>query len=133
MPARTGPEVVEVMASYEARVERGDRYWVVEVEGVAATQARHLRELEAMTTDLIAVMTGDRHPVVEYTFVLPESVQDHLTAAERLRASSAEAQAHAAAEVRAAARELHDRGVPVRDIGRVLGVSFQRAHQLIAS
>jgi hypothetical protein len=39
-------------------------------------------------------------------------------------------QAEAAAEARLAAKELHDQGVPVRDIGRALGVSYQRAHQL---
>ena len=116
---------------YRATVERGERYWVVRVEGVATTQARHLRELEDMTTDLIQVMTGDEHPEVTYELLLPGSVQDHLDRARRLREESSRAQVAAAAEARAAARELRDAGLPVRDIGRVLGVSFQRAHQLV--
>lgn len=121
------------MTNYQATVQRGERYRVIDVEGIAATQARHLRELETMTLDLITVVTGDRHPHVTYRFVLPRSVQRRLTRAEALRARSAEAQSRAAAEVRAAARELHGRGVSMRDIGRLLGVSFQRAHQLVTT
>lgn len=132
MLARAGRKVVEVVVgSYTATVQRGERYWVVSVEGVATTQARHLRELEDMTTDLIQVMTGDEHPEVSYDFVLPTSVQDHLDHARRLREDSSRAQAAATPKARAAARELHEAGLPVRDIGHLLGVSFQRAHQLV--
>jgi hypothetical protein len=103
---------------------------VLEVD--RATQARHLRELEAMTTDLIAVTTGEDPASFEvvYDIRLPESVRAHLQAAEDLRAQAAQAQAQAAAEARQAARELHAQGVPLRDIGRALGISYQRAHQL---
>jgi hypothetical protein len=31
------------------------------------------------------------------------------------------------------ARELSEDGVPLRDIGRLMGVSYQRAHQLVAN
>lgn len=41
--------------------------------------------------------------------------------------------AAAAAQARALARELSARGVTVRDVGEVLGVSFQRAQQLITA
>lgn len=60
------------------------------------------------------------------------SVQGHLNQAHQLRQESSQAQAAATAETQAAARELHEAGLPVRDIGRLLGVSFQRAHQLMA-
>jgi hypothetical protein len=33
-------------------------------------------------------------------------------------------------EARQAARELRARGMPLRDIGRALGISYQRAYQL---
>jgi hypothetical protein len=122
-----------MMANYQATVRRGQRYWVIDVEGVGATQARHLRELEPMTTDLVTLMTGDETPAITYNFVLPRPVQTRLARAEQLRAKSAEAQSRAAAEVREAARELHKQGISMRDIGRILGVSFQRAHQLVAS
>ena len=121
------------MAKYRATVTRDGRFWLIRVDGVGSTQARHLRELDAMTTDLIAVMTGDdpEHIVVDFEIRLPAEVQDHLRRAAELRAVSAEAQAAAAAEVRSAARQLHERGVALRDVGQVLGVSHQRAHQLV--
>lgn len=59
------------------------------------------------------------------------SVQDHLDQARQLRQESSQAQAAATAETQAAAQELHEAGLPVRDIGRLFGVSFQRAHQLM--
>jgi hypothetical protein len=45
------------MASYTARVERGERFWLVTVPEIQrTTQARTLREVEPMARDLIAVM-----------------------------------------------------------------------------
>jgi hypothetical protein len=126
--------VVEVMASYKATVTRDGRFWLVRVNGVGSTQARHLRELDAMTKDLIEVMTGDDSEdlTVDYDICLPDEVQNHLHRAEQLRAQSAAAQSAAAGEIRTAARQLHDQGVPLRDVGRMLGVSYQRAHQLVS-
>ena len=87
-----------------------------------------------MTQDLIELMTGAKAGAftVEYDIELPEAVREHLARAEQLRSESAEAQAAAAAEVRAAARELHQGGLPLRDVGQLLGISHQRAHQLVA-
>lgn len=122
------------MASYRATVTRDGRFWLVRVEGVGSTQARHLRELDTMAKDLIALMTSDNpeEVVVDYDIRLPAEVADHLRRSEELRAASAEAQAAAAAEVRSAARQLHEQGVALRDVGKVLGVSHQRAHQLVS-
>lgn len=121
------------MASYRATVTRDGRFWLVRVDGVGATQARHLRELDTMAKDLIALMTGGdpEQVVVDYDIRLPTDVQEHLRRSEELRTASAEAQAAAAAEVRSAARRLHEQGVALRDVGKVLGVSHQRAHQLV--
>ena len=59
-------------------------------------------------------------------------MQEHLDRAAELRSESSRANTAAAEEVRAAARELADSGLPQRDIGRLLGVSHQRAAQLLA-
>ena len=53
--------------------------------------------------------------------------------AEQLREQSRLAQASAAAEVRHAARLLTEQGLGLCDVGAVLGVSYQRAHQLVSS
>jgi len=122
--------------AYHAEVRRSGKYWAVHVREIDRwTQARHLRELEVMTEDLIELMTGAKAGTftVDYDIELPETVRGRLARAEQLRSASAQAQAQAAAEVRAAARELHQGGLPLRDVGHLLGISHQRAHQLIAS
>ena len=124
------------MKTYQAEVSRDGRFWLVRVPTIGrSTQARHLRELEAMTEDVISIMTGEAPGRfrVEYRIEVPESVRMHLDEARRLHQREAHARAQAAAEARAAAQELRDQGLPVRDIGRVLGVSFQRAHRLLAT
>ena len=121
------------MATYEATETKEGRYWLVHVPGIDRyTQARHLRELDAMTSELIELMTGERPDAVHYDIQLPEDVKHHLEAAKRYRAEATSANSQAAVEVRAAAQALHDAGVPLRDIGRILGVTYQRAHQLVA-
>lgn len=77
-------------------------------------------------------MTGEPPDEVRYDIQLPEDVKRHLEAAKLYRAEAASANSQAAVEVRAAARALHDAGVPLRDIGRILGVTYRRAHQLVA-
>src|SRR6266542_4230663 len=122
------------MDTYHARVERGDRYWLVRVHEVDRwTQARHLREVEEMARDLVAVMleVDPNSFQLEVTYELPDSVQRHLAEADRLRRQSDAAKSAAAAESRAAARELVESGLPLRDAAQLLGVSYQRVHQLI--
>ena len=124
-----------MVKTYRANVTRGERFWLVEVEGVGWTQARHLREVDEMARDLVAVMTEVETEsfALEVATSLPSAVQSHLDRAEALRQVSARAQHEAAGEVRAAARELVDAGLPLRDVGQMLGVSDQRAHQLVRS
>lgn len=121
--------------SFHAEVRRSGKYWAVYVREIDRwTQVRHLRELDTLTADLIELMTSAKAGAfrVEFNIELPETVRTRLARAEELRSQSARAQAEAAAEVRAAARELHQSGLPLRDVGQLLGISHQRAHQLIA-
>ena len=86
-----------------------------------------------MVSDLIAIMT-DTDPDsfnVELELVLPPEALAHKIAAEELRGKAAAAQAAAALESRRAALALRESGYTLRDIGEALGVSYQRAHQLV--
>lgn len=123
------------MEQFKATVERGQRFWLVTVDGIGTTQARNLREIDVMAKDLVAVMREVDPADVEvfYDVRMPEEAQAHLVEAERLRAEAASAQARAAAEVRVAAAELKGYGMPLRDIGELLHVSYQRAHQLVTA
>lgn len=124
------------MSVYEVRVERADRYWLVNVPRVnRTTQARSLREVAAMARDLIVLMSEDKVDLEELELTirieLPASVRKHISRAAELREQEAHLRQEAAREQRAAVRELADQGLTVRDIGAALGFSFQRAQQLI--
>lgn len=126
--------MVEVTKTYHAAVSRDGRFWLIRVRDIErSTQARHLRELDEMANDLISTMTGEAPEAftVEYEIELPDAVREHLESARQLRKLAAHAQTQAAAESRAAARELHRMGLTVRDVGQALGMSYQRAQQLI--
>lgn len=122
-----------VTQTYHAIAERDDRFWLVHVPEVQRhTQARTVDEIEPMARDLIAIMTGAPPDAidVEVTVELPASVQAKLDRVEQARTTERTARADAAAELRSAADELKRSGMSVRELGRVLGVSYQRASQL---
>lgn len=121
------------MSTYTALVSRDGRFWHIEVPEIdRVTQARTISELDDMTRDLIAIMTGAEPDSFELDvrIQLPDSVQAHLSEVERARDAEAKARSHAATELRAAAAELKDAGLSVRELGAVLGISYQRASQL---
>ncbi len=123
------------MTTYTARVERGERYWLVTIPEIQrTTQARTLREVEPMARDLIAVMqqVDPQSFELKPDIVFPPAAYEHWARAAKLREESARAQAQAAEEARTAALALANLGITVRDVGAILGVSHQRAAQLIA-
>ncbi len=124
------------MTTYEVAVERAERYWRVHVPKVdRMTQARNLREVEVMARDLIEAMTdepaGPDAVQLDVHVILPNPIQQHIDRYQQLREDAAKAQADAAAEYRAAARELAEQGLTYRDIGGAMGISHQRAEQLV--
>lgn len=119
---------------FDVQVRRGDRFWLVDVPAIGhVTQARHLREVDTMARDLISLTLDVEPESMDLDVVIeqPPAVAAHLRRAAELRDQEAQARHEAAAELRAAARELRDAGLPLRDVGEVLGVSYQRAHQLV--
>jgi ribosomal protein L12E/L44/L45/RPP1/RPP2 len=124
------------MTVYRAQVTREDGWWMVHVPAIdALTQARRFAEAEKMARELVAVT---RHiPVEEVTVeVTVEHIDDVAVsqivaevAAER--AQAAQLEADAASKAVALARTLSSRGISLRDIGAIIGVSHQRAHQLV--
>jgi hypothetical protein len=126
--------MVAEVKTYHADVDRDGKFWRVRVPEVArTTQARSLREVEQMARDLIAIM--DDIPAdsfdLDVRITLPEEVRAELERSAALREQAALNQAQAAQLSRQAARRLRDEGLPLRDVGQALGISFQRAKQLI--
>ncbi len=123
---------------YDVTVRRAGRFWYIEIPALdGATQARNLREVHETARDYIwsAADTPDHEIEIEIavTIELPADVQAHLAAASALREEEAQARSRAAEESRAAAQALRSRGLTVREVGAALGVSHQRAQQLISA
>ncbi|NED96821.1 hypothetical protein G1H11_16050 [Phytoactinopolyspora alkaliphila] len=83
------------------------------------------REIAARLGVPVATVTVDVRPV------LPDDVMEQIARAEELRAQASSANRAAAAERRATARALAAENLSLRDIGTILGVTHQRAHQLL--
>jgi hypothetical protein len=130
---RKGPSAMSV--TYTATAERDGHSWHVRVPAISrSTSARWASEVQEMAKDLISAMTDlDMSAIdVEVKWKLPADALDHWTRSSALRNTAAEANAESAREARLAARALHDAGLGSTEVGTVLGVSRQRAHQLIS-
>ncbi|MFD3705097.1 hypothetical protein ACFWUP_18325 [Nocardia sp. NPDC058658] len=120
------------MSSYTARVTRDEDAWMIEVPEIdRVTQALNLRQVETMARDLITIMTGldSFDVVVEWPEDIAVSLDEYRTAGQQVE----QAAERAAQARRNAATTLQSAGATVRDIGALMGVSFQRAQQIIES
>lgn len=122
--------------TYHAEVSRDGRFWLIRVPEInRSTQALRYKDVPAMTGELIEIVAGlgDQDYDLAITVRLPSSVRDHLARAEVLREEAGRKNSEAAAESRAAVRELIAQGLSQREAGEVLGLSFQRVNQLAKS
>lgn len=112
------------------------RWWLITVPGLGVTHTRRLRDADRAARELIAVVDDvelDSPTVtIAVTSVDGPPVGEAIDAARAARLAAAEADARASELTRQLASMLASRHVPVRDIGTILGVSHQRAHQLIS-
>jgi hypothetical protein len=128
--------VVAEVKTYSVEVSRDGKFWLVRIPELdRSTQAVRYRDVRAVAGELVEIMTGLRAEQFDLQFQvqLPDGVQHHLVRAEVLREEAARKNAEAAAESRAAVRELIDQGLSQRETGEVLGLSFQRVNQLVNS
>lgn len=124
------------MKVYTAMVSREGRWWMIsipELDGV--TQARRLSEAKQMAREYIAVTLDLKlsEVAVDLQIVDVEGVTDLAARMNRIREEKAEAarlEAEALEESARLAKELVNAEVPLRDAAEVLGVSYQRVHQL---
>jgi hypothetical protein len=128
---------VVAVTIYHVEASRAGRWWALQcVEHPAAfSQVTRLEKAEAMAREAIAFV-ADEDPStfeVEVVPMLPTEYATQLASAAEARQLAQEANSAAAAHSREAARALARAGLSVRDIGTVMGVSHQRAAQLLAS
>ncbi|MEV8212174.1 hypothetical protein [Leifsonia sp. NPDC077715] len=123
------------MTMYTSHAERAGSWWVAQCDEVpgAISQVKRLNEVEAAQREAIAWVSGvpessvDVHVVASIT---PE-VDREIDELRHLRAALEDQEARAMGMSREIARSLKAQGYTVREIGVVLGVSHQRAQQLI--
>lgn len=125
------------MVKVTAHCTRLDGWWAVEVPEVdgAFTQSRRLDQVAEQVADAVGLLEDlDPSEVeVEVVPIVDGDLADRIAYAKRLRREAEDARARAAEEIRAVARALHHhRRMPLRDVGTILDVSYQRAHQLAA-
>lgn len=125
------------VSDYTATAQRvAGGWWMVQCDQHpgALSQVRRLDQAVDVHREAIAFVTSEPVEQVQVSVVprLDSAAEDELAAVRRLSDAAARA-ANQAAEQRAAlARRLHEDGLTVRDIGQIMGVSYQRAGQLIA-
>ena len=126
------------MTTYTVSVTREGRWWIVRVPEIdQVTQARRLSEVTKAARELTAVTLDVPMSTVSVLVRVERvgDVEDVTGRAEAIRKEHARAD-ELARQARDGsqqlARELASAHVPVRDIGELLGVSHQRAHQLIS-
>ncbi|CAN5276547.1 hypothetical protein BH18ACT9_BH18ACT9_20770 [soil metagenome] len=119
---------------YEVTTWREEGWWVIDIPALdLATQARRLDQVEGVARDAVATWL-DVNPAsfdVRTNPRLDAELAKRLAALRVERERAEQAQARATAEARQLAMSLHQEGLRVRDIGHMLGVSYQRAQQLI--
>lgn len=128
--------VASVRARYTAVALRDGRWWAItvpEVDGVFS-QARRLDRVEPTARDAISLMlevpanSFDVEVVERHDPPTQGVIDDILSIREAVAAMKLET----GRKTRDAVLDLHKRGYPQRDIGRMVGISHQRVAQLLA-
>jgi hypothetical protein len=108
---------------------------VPEIDGL--TQAVRLSEVATMARELVALVLDVEPDAFDLTVSIDRvgstDLRDRLAEIARERDEAADLERRLARHTRSLARELAALDVSQRDIGTILGVSHQRAHQLLAS
>ncbi len=122
------------MTTYTVQARRSGDWWALEVPQLPGvfSQVRRLGQAESMARDAIATMTGvdPADVVIVVEPVLEEDLARSLARFHELQAQQDALQSEANDLAAGTAIKLVERGYTLRDAGRVMGLSFQRVHQL---
>ncbi|MGF2943838.1 HicB family toxin-antitoxin system [Mycobacterium sp. Lab-001] len=137
------------MHTYRVNATRDGKWWMITVPELRryvtsdgainlsdTTQARRLSEVPNQARDFICTVIDKAPSEVGLDITIEVDGIDITARANKLRHDRELADRYteiAQAEAKALARDLASHGVAVRDVGEVLGMSFQRAQQLISA
>lgn len=124
--------------AYIVRAERDGGWWgidVPEVEG-AFSQARRIDQVEEMAREVVSLLLDigpDTFDIKLDVVAVPAEWADWIEGVNEAKTVAAAAEQAASSRIREVARALKAAGLPVRDVGALLGVSAQRVSQLTNS
>jgi predicted RNase H-like HicB family nuclease len=124
------------MKSYRARYVLDETgWWVASIDAVPGchTQGRTIEQARERIREALAALTSDKHAAnakLEDDVQLPAAARKVVSASLAKRQLATKLAAEAEDAVRDAAAML-SKSMSLRDVGTVLGVSRQRAHQLV--
>jgi hypothetical protein len=126
------------MIGIRATAERDGQFWFVrstDLRPPVFAQTRRLDKAADALREVLGLLLPDEDVsewVIEVTPKVTGRPQRLVDVARWLRETAGEAERLAQYATAAAAFELSEEGVSQRDIGRLLGISFQRVSQLLA-
>ena len=125
---------MKVKRAYTARFERGEKYWIVNIEEVQGchTQARTIQQGKERIREALSLYIGDAAETVEIEVdaALPTSVRKVVDRSRIERQHAEEEAAKAAKSTERAIKAMLELGLSTRDAGDLLGISRQRVHQV---
>ena len=124
------------MNRYDVEIYRDGKWWMADIASLdLLTQSRRLANIESAAREAIAVtLDADpdsfsinvrMRPIGEIDV---DALRDEI---DHAQAAAAALEREVAAKSKELTRSLAKAGVPVRDIGTIIGLSHQRAHQLV--
>jgi hypothetical protein len=125
-----------VVPQFTSTARKDGRWWVVQCDQHpgAISQVARLDQAQEHQREAVAFVAGLNQEVIGVTVrtVLDPAITLELEQADRLRREAESAAGLSAERRRHAALAMKAAGLTVRDIGTVLRVSHQRAHQLVS-
>ena len=115
-----------------AHARRSGDWWAVTVPEIPGinTQAKRLDRVEAMVKDAAELLEGIDPDSMSVSLVVEGEFVREAEASRQLNKQSKEMALAASESMSRAAKKLSRVGLSYRDIGHLLGVSFQRAQKL---
>lgn len=118
--------------TYRVTIGREDPWWVATVDGVGATEAKRIAELEDNVCDLIMVMRDLDKPDfrVIWDYDLPPAAAEALKDYQRSRRQHEAAERRYLQDAERAAKALDEARVSTREAAQLMCLSHQRVQQL---
>ena len=122
----------------ESRPSGPGDWWAItvpELSGVMFSQTKRLDQVERSAREAIAMMLDIHEAKVgslEVDVTPPATVVELLKRLQDFVATANEATEAVAAARREAAQLLREEGLPIRDVGELIGVSHQRVSQILS-